>query len=84
MIMVVASSSTLEMVVNFYQAKRNMKWLLFSSFIMGVGIWTFHFMGMLGNDIHGFASYRQLDSPFFTYCLSLFLYEYLFYDEIKS
>jgi PAS domain S-box-containing protein len=58
MIMIVASFSTLEMVENFYQAKRKIKWLLFSSFIMGIGIWSFHFMGMLGNDIQGFVSYR--------------------------
>jgi PAS domain S-box-containing protein len=56
-VMIVASFSAFEMVTNIYQTKRKKKWLLFSSCIMGLGIWTLHFMGMLGNDVHGFVSY---------------------------
>jgi PAS domain S-box-containing protein len=57
-VIIVASFSAFEMVTNIYRAKRKKKWLLFSSFIMGIGIWTLHFMGMLGNDVHGFVSYH--------------------------
>ncbi|TKC15343.1 ATP-binding protein [Robertmurraya kyonggiensis] len=34
------------------------KWLILSSFIMGVGIWTMHFIGMLAYDTHQIVTFQ--------------------------
>ncbi|WP_108671442.1 MHYT domain-containing protein [Peribacillus acanthi] len=56
--------------------KKKMVWIISGSFIMGLGIWSMHFIGMLGYNVHVMVSYHagytllSLLMAFIASCLS--------------
>ncbi|MEQ2528361.1 PAS domain S-box protein [Bacillaceae bacterium CLA-AA-H227] len=59
MVSMIASFASFTMISRFRDSKYSKKiWLFFSAFIMGVGVWTMHFIGMLAYDKHQIVTYH--------------------------
>ncbi|WP_170972040.1 ATP-binding protein [Bacillus yapensis] len=59
MVSIIASFASFTMISRYRDSTYSQKkWLVFSAFIMGVGVWTMHFIGMLAYDTHHIVTYH--------------------------
>lgn len=60
LVSIIASFASFTLMNRLQDSPRNkkVKWLILSSFIMGVGVWTMHFIGMLAYDTYHTVSFH--------------------------